>query len=396
MKRRIDRHTAFICSFLALAGTGFWNNDGKAWGQSYRGDQGLQSSPSDVILADEPTRVSSRPSSRDEPWMRGLDSVTGTEDVVGSGNLDPGSNRARNLGAGNMPLPIAERYFAAPVEEAPYVHPPHCPCCINETPITRFRQSFYQGTSLTGGYLSDGGDDALSIAHYEATVRFGIPLDGMDNVLIIAPSFRQEMVNGPANIDIADNLFVTGVNFTWMKKYSDRLRTLAMVSPSIRSDFEATDDAVRVFGLGLLTYSLIPKKLDASVGVVYLDRDDIPILPALGITWTPKPWWQFDLNFPRPRIAYRTDKDGGFSENWVYTGVALGGNTWAVERANGTNDVLTLRDYQWVFGWEHLREGGRGLFAETGFAFGRSLEYERGGEEVDFDNALFVRLGINL
>lgn len=379
MKRRIDRQTAVICSFFALLGT--------SWGAltdtvSAQGDTGIyDASPSDQVLMDQSPRISSRPANRDEPWMRGLDSVTGTEDVIGSGR---------------MPMPLTDRYFAAPIEEAPYVHPPHCPCCINETPITRFRKSFYQGTSLTGGYMSDGGSDALSIAHYEATVRFGVPLDGMDNVVIIAPSFRQEMVNGPANIDIADNLFVTGVNFTWMKKHSDRLRTLAMVSPSIRSDFQATDDAVRVFGLGLLTYTLVPEKFDASIGVIYLDRDDLPILPALGITWTPKPWWQIDLNFPRPRIAYRTDKDGGLSENWVYTGVALGGNTWAVERANGTSDVLTLRDFQWVFGWEHLREGGRGLFAETGVAFGRSLEYERSGEEIDFDNALFVRLGINL
>ena len=370
--RRIGKLTACFGAMLVAVSTSGWAQDDARFSES---------SPSDRVLSQDSYRVGSRPANRDEPWMRGLDSVTGTEDIVGSGSL---------------PDPVVQRYFSEPVEEPPFVHPPHCPCCVNETPITRFRNSLYQGTALSGGYVSDGGSDALSIAHYDVSVRFGVPLGGMDNVVIVAPNFRQEMIDGPSTIDLPNSLYVTGVNFTWMKTISPRLRSLAMVTPSIRSDFEATDDAVRVFGLGLLTYSLIPKKLDASVGVVYLDRDDIPILPALGVTWTPKPWWLFDLNFPRPRIAYRTAKDGAYSESWVYTGVALGGNTWAVQRANGTEDVLTLRDFQWVFGWEHLRQGGRGLFAETGVSFGRALEYERGGEEVDFDNAMFVRLGINL
>src|SRR5690606_12700948 len=108
--------------------------------------------------------------------------------------------------------------------------------------------------------------------------------------------------------------------------------------------------------------------LDLSLGVVYLDRDDIPLLPVAGFTWTPSPQWQIDINFPRPRIARRIDKRGGLSESWVYTAVGLGGNTWAVERADGSDDVLTMRDYQWIFGWEHRRSGGRGLFVEAGAA----------------------------
>jgi hypothetical protein len=337
--------------------------------------------PSPASPSDRSTfQTAKRSTAPDDSWMRGLDSVTGTEDVIGSGSL---------------PLPVRDRFRSEPIDELPFVHPPHCPCCVNEQPVSRFRDGFYQGSSLTGGYLSDGGNDKLAISHYEATVRFGIPIDGLDNVLIIAPSFRQEFIDSQAAVDIPDQLFVTGVNFTWLKKYSDRWRALAMVAPSIRSDFQSSDEAVRIFGLGMLTYSFIPQTLDGSLGVVYLDRDDIPVLPALGLKWTPKPWWQFDLNFPKPRIAYRTDKCGGTSEDWIYTGVALGGNTWAVERANGNHDVLTLRDYQWVFGWEHLRDRGRGLFVETGFVFGRSLEFERGGEQVDFDDALFLRMGLN-
>jgi hypothetical protein len=373
MTRRICLVTAMKCSFVCL---GYFLGVHSTVVSAGDYDD-YELSPSDVPAHS----VSARVSAKDEPWMRGLDSVTGTEDLVGSGSL---------------PAPLTERYFSSPIEEPPYVHPPQCPCCANETPLTRFRKGLYQGSSLTGGHVSDGGGDGLGITHYEATVRFGVPFGGMDNVVVIAPSFRQEIIDSPTTIDISGNLYVASVNFTWMKKYSDRWRSLAMVAPSVRSDFNSSDDAVRIFGLGLMTRTLIPQKLEASFGFVYLDRDDISLLPAFGVSWTPKPWWNIDLNFPRPRIAYRTHKQAGFSETWVYTGVALGGNTWAVERANGDSDILTLRDYQWIFGWEKLREGGRGMFAEAGFAFGRSLEYERGGEQVDFDSSVFFRLGINL
>lgn len=280
-------------------------------------------------------------------------------------------------------------------ESRPFQYVPPL-CCADETPLQRFRQSAYQGTTLSGGVIGDSGSDALTISHYELSARFALPIDGMDNVLLIAPHFREDVVDAPAGVDIPDSLYQTGVSFTWLKTLSPRWKATTIVSPSVRSDFQTSDDAVRVFGLGMLTYRYIPETLDLSFGAVYLDRDDIPLLPVLGFNWTPTPQWQIDINFPRPRIARRVAKRGGVSESWIYTAVGLGGNTWAVERADGSHDVLTLRDYQWMFGWEGLRSGGRGWFIEGGAAFGRALEYQETDEEVDFDDALFVRMGITL
>jgi len=326
--------------------------------------------------ASEAPRISARPVEPDDAYMRGLDDVVGPEDLVPS------------------PSDLQRAETAQSMSELPFVHPPNCDCCIyREPPVSRFRNGFYQGTSFSGGYL---GNSSLGIAHYDAAVRFAVPLDGMDNVIIASPSFRHEMLDSDVLADLPDDLYVTGVNFTWLKTISDSLRLTTMISPSIRSDFQSSEDAFRLFGLALVTYEWIPDRLDASFGVVYLDRDDIPILPAIGFTWTPKPWWRIDANFPRPRIARRIDKCGSESESWIYTGVALGGNTYAVERADGSDDILNLRDYQWIFGWEHLRSGGRGLFVEAGAAFGRSLEYERDQLEVDFRDSLFIRGGLTL
>lgn len=339
-------------------------------------------SPSDVQAA--PASV--RRNVPDDPWMRGLDDITGPDDLVGSAVRPETGPNGRPL----HQVPLGELNDADL-----YTHPPNCACCVNRVPVSRFRQGFYQGSSVSAGFLSDRGDYRLSQAHYELTTRFAVPIDGMENVLIIAPSIREEIIDAPVGIDIPDSLYNAGVNFTWLKTLSSQWKLTAMLTPSVRSDFNTSEEAFRLFGLGMLTYSYIPDTLDASFGVVFLDRDDIPLLPVLGFTWRPNPFVRIDANFPRPRIAYQTAKCGGESESWVYTGVALGGNTWAVERADGSNDVLTLRDYQWVFGWEHIRSGGRGMFVEAGSSFGRSLEFESNTPGADFDSAAFIRGGLN-
>jgi hypothetical protein len=238
------------------------------------------------------------------------------------------------------------------------------------------------------------GSNDERLSHYSVAVRFALPLDGMDNVLVAAPSFRQDVLDYGGPVDTPRNLYTTGVNFTWRKKLNRRWSLLAMVTPGIRSDFETSENAFRLFGLGTATYRWVPDRLDVTLGAVYLDRDDIPLLPVIGFNWTPSPLWRIEMNFPRPRIARRIDKRGGRSETWVYTGAALGGNTWAVRRANGLDDELTLRDFRWVFGWEKLRSGGRGVFVETGWAFGRAVEYESDQIERDLDDSLFIRGGL--
>lgn len=349
-------------------GEGFANSGSGSNGTGSSGRYTSQPSPSDYLPAS--VRLDS-----DADWMQGHNDLTGTDDLLGTD------------------APIGSSVVPFGAASVGHTHACTCGSCGQETPLTRFRKSAYQGSSLSFGTLGGNGEN---LTHYRVETRFALPLDGMDNVLIAAPSFRQDILDYGGPVDTPENLYNVGVNFTWMKKLSDRWRLLAMVTPGVRSDFQTSENAFRLFGLGTATYSWVPNKLDVTLGAVYLDRDDIPLLPVIGFNWTPAPWWKIEMNFPRPRIARRIDKQGACSETWVYTGVALGGNTWAVERANGADDELTLRDYRWVLGWEHLRSGGRGLFFETGAAFGRVIEYESDGIERDLDDALFFRGGITL
>jgi hypothetical protein len=133
--------------------------------------------------------------------------------------------------------------------------------------------------------------------------------------------------------------------------------------------------------------------LSLSLGVVYFDRADFRLLPAVGASWTPTPRWRIDATMPRPRIARRLWKQGGQAEGWAYFGGMIGGNTWAVSRDSGKTDELTLRDLRVLFGYEVLRNGNRGLYLESGYAFDRKIEYERQDIDISLDAGLFLVAG---
>lgn len=264
----------------------------------------------------------------------------------------------------------------------------------DEKPIRRYKHGPLQRAGVSGSWLGPSNDDSLGMSQLEASAQVSLPLGSMEHIVAVTPSFRVDMLDAPAGLDVPDDLYNVGASIFYKRPLNDRWGLNLLTAPSVRSDFDATENSVRVFGMAMLTWDWIPEKLLVSMGAVYLDRNDLSLLPAVGFRWTPGPRWQFDLRFPQPKISYRIAKDGCRSEKWIYLVGALGGNTWAVRRADGRSDELTIRDYRLMFGLEHIVEGGGGVFGEVGVAFGRELEYESDKQEVPFDSAFVVRAGI--
>jgi len=268
-----------------------------------------------------------------------------------------------------------------------------------ETAVPRFRKHFFQGAELRGGHLFDfgGGSNAIDQSYEEARFAVGVPLFDMDNLLAARPYFRIDHLHGPVqrspgDLDVPETLYDTGVSIFNRKKWTEKLSTILLLTPSVRSDFTTSDEAFRLFGLGVVSWK-VRRDLEVMLGAVYLDRADLGILPVVGATWTPTPEWKLELTLPRPRLSRRMWKQGALAEAWVYLGGEFAGNTWAVSRASGTTDELSLGGVDVFLGYEWIRAGNRGLVAETGFRFARELEYERSGEEFDLDDGVFLRGG---
>jgi len=264
-----------------------------------------------------------------------------------------------------------------------------------DIPLVRFRETCYQGSQASYGWLGDDPDTGLAIRTLDTSANFAVPLGSMDHLITFSPFFRADVLDGTAALDLPDSLYEAGVKSFWRRPINDRLATIVVFTPSVRSDFQTSDGAFRLFGTGLLMWKWIPKKVVLSGGAIYTGRADFPVLPAMGLLWTPTPYWRMDLQFPSPRLSYRIGKDGAHSETWLYLAGVFGGNTWAVTRASGLADELTIRDLRLVTGIEHLLTKNRGVFLETGWVFNRSVEYTTVPLMQDLDSTYMLRAGIS-
>ena len=265
-------------------------------------------------------------------------------------------------------------------------------CC--DAPLIRYRTTCFQGAQAAYGVIPGGDADGLGIKTLDLLGTFAVPFGSMDHVISFTPFFRMDQLNAVPSLDVPDSLYETGVKSFWKKVQNERLTMMVLFTPSVRSDFQSSQQALKLFGMALLQWKLVPEKLSMTGGAVYTGRQDYPVLPAMGLYWTPSPLWKLDIQFPSPRISHRLLKDGDKSETWAYLSGVFGGNTWAVKRASGQDDQLTLRDLRLVLGVEHLLRENRGVFVETGWVFSRSMEYTNTPGQIDFGDAILLRAGI--
>lgn len=260
--------------------------------------------------------------------------------------------------------------------------------------VRRYRQGFFQRLRVSGGWIDSATDEDLEIGNLKTSLTVAVPLGSFENLLIVTSGFEVDALDSSASVDVPSPLYDVGVDFMWRKQFSDRWGLMVAARPAVSSDFKTSEDGLRLTGRALATWQWLPERLSVLFGVVYLDRNDLPILPGAGLIWTPNPEWRLDLIFPRPKLARRLAFVPREREDWLYVSGSLGGRTWAVERLSETSDQLTLRDYRLSLGWERIRDGGSGIFAEVGYVFGRELEYENSPEVESFSDAAMIRAGV--
>jgi hypothetical protein len=260
--------------------------------------------------------------------------------------------------------------------------------------LSAFKSGFFQKFSLSATWLA--GEPSLTdmgIVETESFITVALPFPTTEWPLLITPYLQVRSLSGPTSPELPATLYETYVDFLWVPRLSPSVRGILALTPSIYSDFEpASDDGFRFAGKGLVRWDIRDEQLQLLAGVLYLNREDIRVLPAGGIIWRPSPEYDLEFIFPRPKLARRfafTD----VSEDWVYVSGEFGGNSFAVSTVAGARDTVTLRDWRVMVGWERRRDGGAGMRVEAGYVFSRSIEFLHSATP-DFhpDNTFLLRL----
>lgn len=263
-----------------------------------------------------------------------------------------------------------------------------------------------QGPRIQHAWLAGGDDPAdLDINDTDVSVAFAFPnFLYSTQPLYVLPSFSLHLWDGPqgasgGSADLPGQAYSAFIDAGWQ---TDPMRILGAelgVRVGVFTDFETMNsDSLRVQGRGLGIFRLSPT-MTFKAGVLYLDRNDIKLLPAGGVLWQPHPLVRYDIFFPEPKAAHYVRTIGVY-DVWCYLAGEFGGGSWTIERANGTEDSVDINDIRVLLGFEWgrsdlIRTGQRTGFIEVGYVFEREVEYLRNpADDFDPNNTFMVRLGI--
>lgn len=251
----------------------------------------------------------------------------------------------------------------------------------------------------------DGGNSAddLGINDFDVSVAAAFPnwLPGSQPV-VIAPAFSLHLWDGPTAPlgDLPPSAYSAYLDVGWSSDAAQPTGVELGMRLGVFTDFNTfNSNSFRYLGQALVRIRCTPTSTFRG-GVIYLDRNDIKMLPAIGILWTPNDKTRFDIFFPRPKLAQHMTTTGNQSI-WWYVAGEYGGGAWTIERAAGFSDRVDINDIRLIAGLEwgpaaELQNGKRKGFFEAGWVTDRQLVYVVTPEQsFSLSDSFMLRIGWN-
>jgi hypothetical protein len=253
-------------------------------------------------------------------------------------------------------------------------------------------------------YVHDRGSETdLGIHDFDSSVAAAFPnFLFSTQPLYVIPSFSLHLWSGPRAParDLPANAYSAFLDFGWS---SDPVRPIGGevgVRVGLFTDFDTlTTDSGRIMGQGLFRVQTTPTTTLRG-GVVYINRNDLKLLPAFGLLWTPNSQTRFDIFFPRPKLSQHLTTLGN-QDIWWYLGGEYGGGAWTVRREAGFSDRIDINDIRVVLGLEWgqsalLQQGRRTGFFEAGWVTAREVVYVTTPDDsLKLRDSFMLRIGWN-
>ncbi len=243
----------------------------------------------------------------------------------------------------------------------------------------------------------------LGITTAEIWVTAAIPIFyNTETPLRVTPGFAVNWVQSPTPpVDspypylLPSRLYDAYLDGAWEPRLTEWLSADLGVRVGVYSDMDrVTSESIRYMGRGLGVLSFTPT-IKVALGVWYLDRLDVKLLPAGGVIYTPNPDVNYRILFPNPKLARRFTTVGT-TEWWWYFGGEYGGGTWTATLPGGSPDQFDYNDLRAYFGLEWIGQAGFRGHVELGYVWDREVLFRR-REPHSFkpDDTIMLRGGID-
>ncbi|MBM4020685.1 MAG: hypothetical protein FJ284_00275 [Planctomycetes bacterium] len=269
----------------------------------------------------------------------------------------------------------------------------------------------FQGVRGSWAYLlGDGSGTRVGINELDTTATFALPFfhNSPANInhapLLITPGFGLQLWDGPQTsstllADLPPNTYDVFVDAAWNPKFTPLFGAELGIRVGIFTNWDVfVTDSWRIMGRAIGTLQMTPT-MQGKVGIVYLDRNQVKLLPAVGMTWTPNADSRYDIFFPAPRASKRFGATGRHNW-WGYLSGEYGGGAWTFRRNTPLYNMITGFDYNDIriaLGTEWVPKAATGLAGnfEVGYVFYRQLFYVEGPPQIqNLPDTIMFRLGL--
>ena len=264
-------------------------------------------------------------------------------------------------------LPQQDPYYNQPCPPQPLFTLP---------PVITQGYRFVQDVNLDYHWFAGhGGTDQLGINDINLWATFALPMpwftqqqqpcpqqQPQESLLLITPGFAWHYWDGPESTasdgfaDMPARTYDAYLQVDWNPVFVPGAFSAELeASYGIYSDFTTlTSQSYRFKGKGLAVIGIPDTKLTMKLGVWYINRGFIKLLPAGGLVWQPSQFTRFDILFPNPKFTQLLTTTAGGTEWWWYLDGEYGGGVWTVKRTQGPDlgnvDLVDYNDIRFALG----------------------------------------------
>ena len=284
------------------------------------------------------------------------------------------------------------------------------------SPTVQQTMRLYQGARGSWAYLYGNGDGtSVGVNELDTTATFAVPFfhNSQANLnhapLLVTPGFGLQLWDGPQTsnsmqADLPPSTYDVFLDTAWNPQFTPLIGAELGLRVGFYTNWDVfVWESWRLMGRAVGTLQLTPT-MQGKAGIAYLDRNQVKLLPVIGVTWVPNPDARYDILFPAPKASRRFRETAKHSL-WGFMAGEYGGGAWTFRRMNGFGNTgeITPFDYNDIRitgGCEWIPKTPNGLAgsAEVGYVVYRPLYYvnhsPQSSQIQDLNDTWMLRLSL--
>ncbi len=141
---------------------------------------------------------------------------------------------------------------------------------------------------ITTRFTYEAEQDDFEYFETFVSTRFTLPQVANSLSSTLTLSAERADIDTPSFVDLPNDLYVLGVNYSWIRRLNKDWTLRLNANPRFASDFDNTGgDALQLRGAAMAVYRPNPRWL-VGFGVYLTGRDDIPLVAGPGAVWRPR------------------------------------------------------------------------------------------------------------